>query len=179
MDYGTVLWVDLYPVTSQWQRESLKSNRCNKQNTVESLLTATSQQRPVFFLFRQAVHTLTRVLINLFSTATATKACPQLTKITSRQRPVFFSDWWKSQEWSWHLTRTASWWLIAAVLFWLYSIYTAAVSINSVYDTYSECSEPSPLCHAQTFWLKKIVRFFVYFISTMYCIWLDCHFGMQ
>ena len=92
----TVLWADFYPVFSPpsvrrrhpWRRESLKSSRCNKQNTVESLLTATSLQRPVF-LFRRAVHTLTRVLINLFSTATATKACPQLPKISSQQRPVF------------------------------------------------------------------------------------------
>ena len=53
VDYGTVLWVDFYPVFSppsvrrrqRWKRESLKSNRCNKQNTVESLLTATSPQR--------------------------------------------------------------------------------------------------------------------------------------
>ena len=44
------------------------------------------------------------------------------TKITSRQRPVFFfSEWWKGQEWSWNLIRLAR---------WLCSIYTAAVSIN-------------------------------------------------
>ena len=108
-----------------------------------------------------------------------TKACPQLPKISSQQRPVFFSNWWKSQEWSRHLILMVRWWLIAAVVFWLYSIDTATVSINSVYDTYSECSEPCPFCHAQTFWLKKIVWFFVYFISTMYYIWLEYHYGIQ
>ena len=78
----------LSTTTTPMAARKFKSSRCNKQNTVESLLTATSLQRPVF-LFRRAVHTVTRVLINLFSTATATKACPQLPKISSQQRPVF------------------------------------------------------------------------------------------
>ena len=40
-----------------------------------------------------------------------------------------FSNWWKSQEWSRNLIRMARWWLIVAFVFWLCSIYSAAVGI--------------------------------------------------
>ena len=43
----------------------------------------------------------------------------------------FFSDWWKSQEWSQKLIHKARWWLIMESSFdCVPLIYTAAVSIN-------------------------------------------------
>ena len=41
----------------------------------------------------------------------------------------------KYQEWSWNLIRIARWWLIAATVFWLCSIYTVAVRIKTEFLT--------------------------------------------
>ena len=60
---------------------------------------------------------------------------PPLKRVSNCQNNLsttasFFSDWWKHQEWSWNLILMAFGWLIAAIIFWLCFIYTAAVSIN-------------------------------------------------
>ena len=76
--------------------------------TVEPPLTATSLQGFFFFSSPRTVHDIDNCL-NLSTTATATKARPQLTaKITSRQRPVsIFSHWRKIEKWSLYLIRMA------------------------------------------------------------------------
>ena len=61
-------------------------------------------QRPLYFVPADSPYI--DPYINLSTTATATKACPQLPK-QSLDKASFFSDWWKSQEWSWHLIRMA------------------------------------------------------------------------
>ena len=73
----------------------------------------------------------------------------------------FFSNWWKGQEWSWHLICMVLWWLIAETVFWLCSIYTAAVSIKLiVYDTYGENYVVSLACFVMfIFWFKTLLKY--------------------
>ena len=51
-----------------------------------------------------------------------------LSKMAMAQQPLFQQPI-ESQEWSWNFIPMALWWLITAIIFWLCSIYTAAVSI--------------------------------------------------
>ena len=52
------------------------------------------------------------------------------------------SDWQKSQKWSRNVTLMARWWLMAAIVFGLCSIYSDAVSTNCLYNTCSKCCRP-------------------------------------
>ena len=42
----------------------------------------------------------------------------------------FLKNWWKSQEWSYNLICLAPWLLILVIVYWLCSIYTAALNIK-------------------------------------------------
>ena len=72
--------------------------------------------------------------LNLSTTATSLQQQRLLKRVPNCQNNLsttasFFSDWWKSQEWSWNLM--ARWWLIEEIVLCLWSSYAAAVSTNS------------------------------------------------
>ena len=78
--------------------------------------------------------------LNLSTTATSLQQKRLLKRVPNCQNNLsttasFFSDWWKSQEWSWNLIRMERWWLIEEIVLCLWSIYAAAVSINSAAAT--------------------------------------------
>ena len=54
--------------------------------------------------------------LNLYTTATSPQRQRPLKHVPNCENnfsttAIFFSDWWKSQEWSWNLLRMALWWL--------------------------------------------------------------------
>ena len=43
----------------------------------------------------------------------------------------FFSDWWKSHEWSWNLIHMACWWLIVGIVFLIvFRLYCCSIGEN-------------------------------------------------
>ena len=111
-------------------------------------LTATSLQRPFFCPGR--VHILTLVSIPL-QRQWPLKRVPNCQN-NSSTTASFFSDWWKSQEWPWNLIPMVRRWLIAAIAFWMSSIYI-------VYDIYSKCCEPCLSCHINIL-IENIIQVF-------------------
>ena len=79
---------------------------------VQFTSTLTLQQ----FVYSQTirtVHTLT-LYLNLYTTATSPQRQGPLKHVPNCENnfsttAIFFSDWWKSQEWSWNLLRMALW----------------------------------------------------------------------
>ena len=72
-------------------------------------------------------------LCNLWNSRIQIKVNQSINQNNLSTAAGFLSDWWKSQEWSWNLTRIAHWWSkIVAIVYvlWLCSIYAATVSIN-------------------------------------------------
>ena len=67
----------------------------------------------------------------------------------------------------------ARWWFLVAFVFWLCSIYTAAVSIM-VYDTFIANVVNLARFVSLTFWFKTLFKFFrVFYLSIYYiCTWI-------
>ena len=70
----------------------------------------------------------------------------------------------ENQERSWNLIRLVGCWSIAAIVFWLCSIYTAAVSIKTICDTYCESCESCSICHAYIL-IQNIIQVFLCILS--------------
>ena len=95
----------LFCVFFRWHLKIPLSDCWIQKNYSRTLLTSGHlSQRSLYFVPADSPYIYS--YINLSTTATATKACPQLPK-QSLDKASFFSDWWKSQEWSWHLIRMA------------------------------------------------------------------------
>ena len=88
----------------------------------------------------------------------------------------FCNDRWKNLEWSWNLIRIARW-LIAAIVFWLCSSFTTAVSKKKiVYDTFGECCEPYSFCYVNIL-IQNIQDFSVLYLYIL--IIYDYQYGIQ
>ena len=102
-------------------------------HTDQPPLTVTSLQRSLFFVPTDRPYIYS--CLNLSTTATSLqrprplKRGPNCQNNTSTTASIL-SYCWKSQEWSWNLIRMTRWWLIVALVFSLWYIYTAPVSIN-------------------------------------------------
>ena len=102
-------------------------------HTDQPPLTVTSLQRSLFFVPTDRPYIYS--CLNLSTTATSLQRPRPLKRGLNCQNNTsttasILSYCWKSQEWSWNLIRMTRWWLIVALVFSLWYIYTAPVSIN-------------------------------------------------
>ena len=86
----------------------------------------------------------------------------------------FCNDWWKNLEWSWNLIRIARW-LIAAIVFWLCSSFTTAVSKKKLSTILSANVANLTRFVTLTYWFKTF-KILVYFIS-IYLLYMITSMG--